>query len=65
MTIITQLKFCNLDFVYRYKVMRKSEKDVLDIAKIQSWFDFATNFDNKDELQKQIRRELFKRGIEL
>ena len=64
-TVFADLKFCNLDFVYRYKVMRKSEKDVLDIAKIQSWFHFATNFDNKDELQKQIRRELFKRGIEL
>lgn len=64
-TIFADIKFCNLDFVYRYKNKRRQEKDLLDIAKMNSWYDFAAVFDNKNELQKQIKRELYKRGINL
>lgn len=62
-TVFADLKFCNLDFIYRYKLARKAKKDIVDTAKIKSWFDFTAHFDNKDGLQKQIKRELYKRGV--
>lgn len=64
-TVFADLKFCNLDFVYRYKKARQMDKDKLDVAKMRSWFEFSTNYENKNELQKQIKRELYKRGIEI
>lgn len=64
-TVFADIKFCNLDFVYRYKQMRKTDKDVLDVAKMRTWYDFAEHYDDKNELQKQIKRELYKRGVEL
>lgn len=64
-TVFADIKFCNLDFVYRYKQKRKAEKDLLDLAKLRTWYDFADHYENKDALQRQIRRELYKRGVEL
>lgn len=64
-TIFADIKFCNLDFVYRYKQRRNAPKDVLDVARLRTWYDFAEHYDDKNELQKRIRSELYKRGVQL
>lgn len=62
-TIFADIKFCNLEFVYRYKRKRMQEKDRYDIAKIEQFFKYATNREDKEYLHQQVRVELMKRGI--
>lgn len=61
--IFSDVKFCNLEYVERYKERRGQKKDLLDVAKIRSWKSFVLNFDNQEALQKRIRAELYRRGV--
>ncbi len=62
-TIFADVKFCNLEFVYRRKKQLMREKDILDIAIIENYNRFAEFMDEKGALKQQINIELMKRGI--
>ena len=56
-------KFANIEYVLYRKSSSTREKDIRDTKAIHIFFDYYKNFDNKEILQKQIQRELERRGI--
>jgi hypothetical protein len=57
-------KFANIDLVYyRKKFGGGREKDNKDVRLIELYNDFSRYFDEKSILQKQIEKELIRRGI--
>lgn len=62
-TVFSDLKFINPEFVYRNKKFRNSEKDKVDLAKIESWKKLVIGMDDKRYLNQQVERELYKRGL--
>lgn len=62
---VNGFKFINLDYVYLKKNEGKREKDVLDAKLIRVFKDYVLNFDEKEQLRLQIKKELENRGYEI
>lgn len=62
-TVFGDFKFCNLEYVYRYKQKRNHEKDKLDVAKITQYEKCINHMREEAAMKQQIRIELEKRGI--
>ncbi len=61
--VFNDMKFCNIEFVYRYKKYRNHKKDIMDIAKIEKYEKYVSYLEEKGALQQQIEIELMKRGL--
>lgn len=62
-TVFSDIKFCNLEFVYGKKKARFSNKDKLDICKIENWYRLNTAMDDDKMMRQQVDLELYKRGL--
>ena len=61
-TVFADIKFCNLEFVYRYKQKRNSLKDINDVKRISDRMNLLIGMEDKKFLERQIKIEMHKRG---
>lgn len=53
------LKFVNLDIIARKKAFDRREKDLRDIRSYELFMDYASNFNDKALLKRQIEKEFY------
>ena len=61
--VFSDIKFCNPEYVYRYKKRRNNAKDKQDVKRIEDWRQMVIGMEDKRYLNQQVQKELYKRGL--